>query len=267
MSIRSSVALIALAAFGALALASSVRLAAADLQPLHDSCSISRADQPGRIRLRTGTSKCGSEDQCGSNFSSESLSRFTGFTVDDLSRDGAHLTATLATEAGTFTCSGTVSGGTLSGNSVFTPDAAFVARMGQLGFHGFDSEKLMAYVFIGVDSAFAQRLQQTGVQGITIDNLIALRIFNVDPEYIHSLAALGYEQLDADKLIGLRVQKVDAEEVREFRALGYKPTADELIQIRIFDITPDFIKRMQARGFHDLTISKLVQIRIFKLAD
>jgi hypothetical protein len=68
-------------------------------------------------------------------------------------------------------------------------------------------------------------------------------------------------------LIALRVQGVDPAEVREIRALGYQPTLDELIQIRIFHITPEFIRRMRARDLKDLTIAKLVQIRIFNLAE
>jgi hypothetical protein len=98
-------------------------------------------------------------------------------------------------------------------------------------------------------------------------NLIALRIFHADADYVHSLNALGYPAPDAGKLITLRVHRVDAEEVKQIRALGYQPTLDELIQMRIFKITPDFIRRMQTRGFNDLTISKLVQIRIFNLAE
>jgi hypothetical protein len=39
------------------------------------------------------------------------------------------------------------------------------------------------------------------------------------------------------------------------------------VQIRIFKITPDFVHRMQERGFKNLTIAKLVQIRIFNLAE
>jgi hypothetical protein len=81
------------------------------------------------------------------------------------------------------------------------------------------------------------------------------------------LNALGYPTPDAGKLIALRVQHVDPEQVRQIRALGYEPTLDELIQMRIFKVTPDFIHRMQARGLGNLTISKLVQIRIFQLAD
>ena len=54
-------------------------------------------------------------------------------------------------------------------------------------------------------------------------------------------------------------------QVKQIRALGYEPTLDQLVEMRIFKVTPEFIERMRARGLNDLTISKLVQIRIFKL--
>jgi hypothetical protein len=38
-----------------------------------------------------------------------------------------------------------------------------------------------------------------------------------------------------------------------------------LIQIRIFHFSPDFVHRKPDRGFKDLTISRLVQIKIVKL--
>jgi len=97
------------------------------------------------------------------------------------------------------------------------------------------------------------------------DNLLAMRIFNVEPAYISSITALGYPMPDAEKLIAFRVHKVDPEEIRQIRALGYQPSFDDLIQIRIFHITPEFIHKMQDRGFKDLSLSKLVQIKIFKL--
>jgi hypothetical protein len=89
----------------------------------------------------------------------------------------------------------------------------------------------------------------------------------VDEAYIRGITALGYAMPSADMSIALRVQGVDPAEVREIRALGYQPTLDELIQIRIFHITPEFIRRMRARDLKDLTIAKLIQIRIFNLAD
>jgi hypothetical protein len=242
-------------------------LHAAQLAPLHENCRIGLSEEPAKLSLHVDRGNCQGDRHCGSSFSNESISRFTGVSQADLAREGARLTATLTAEAGTFTCTGTVHNQELSGDAAFTPDSAFVDRMAQLGFTGYDAEKLQAYAFVNVESAYARSLQQAGIRGITIDNLIALRIFNVDPAYAQSFTALGYNLPDADKLIAMRVQKVDAEEARQLRSLGYRPTLDELIQARIFHITPDFIHRMQDRGLKNLTIAKLVQIRIFKLAE
>jgi hypothetical protein len=252
------------AAMAAVLLASA-SVHAAPLAPVHSRCTIGVAEDGRRFRLEVRSEDCAESRHCGSNFSNDLLDRFSGITLADLGREGATLTATLAGEPGTFTCSGTVHDNELNGRGVFTPDEAFVDRMGRMGFSGYDSDKLMAYTFIGVDSKWAQSLQQTGVHGLTTDNLLALRIFKIDPDYIHSFVTLGYEMPDADKLIALKVQGVNGEEVRQIRSLGYQPTLDELIQIRIFKITPEFIRRMQERGLTNLTISKLVQIRIFKL--
>lgn len=247
--------------------ASTFALNAQSLGPLHAKCEIKRSQHAGQFDLRLGDFDCPAGHDCGSNFSSDSLNRLTGITLADLDREGAQLTASLSAEAGNFSCTGTVHDQKLSGDSLFTPDSAFVDRMAKLGFTGFNSEKLQAYAFVDVTSDYARSLQQSQIRGVNIDNLIALRIFKVDPAYAHSFVAMGYELPDADKLIGLKVQGVNEEEVRQIRALGYQPTLDELVQIRIFKITPDFIHRMQDRGFKNLTIAKLVQIRIFKLAD
>lgn len=235
------------------------------LEPLHARCYISADEDTGRFRVYLPSGDCEESRHCGSNFSNDALDRLTGITRADLGHEGANLTATLAAEAGTFTCSGTVHDDELAGRSVFTPDQGFVDRMGRMGFTGYSSEKLMAYAFMDVTSSWVQSMQQAGVQGMTVDNLLALRIFKVVPDYIHSLTSMGYEMPDADKLIALKVQGVNADEVRQIRNLGYQPTLDELIQIRIFHVTPEFIRRMQDRGFKNLSIAKLVQIRIFKL--
>lgn len=235
------------------------------LAPLRSRCYISADEDTGRLRIDLPNEDCAESRQCGNNFSSDSLDRLTGIPRADLRREGATLTATLAAEAGTFTCSGTVHDGELAGRSVFTPDQAFIDRMSRMGFTGYDSQKLMAYAFMDVTSRWVQSMQEAGVQGMTADNLLALRIFKADPDYIHSLTAMGYAMPDADKLIALKVQGVNTDEIRQIRSLGYQPTLDELIQIRIFHITPEFIRRMQDRGLKNLTLSKLVQIKIFKL--
>src|SRR3954466_14234607 len=105
---------------------------AASLAPLKAGCTIGASDEGGKFSVQIDKGDCSGERPCGSNFSNESLSRFTGITLADLGREGAKLTATLTAEAGTFTCSGTVRSGELEGNAVFTPDEGFIDRMGRM---------------------------------------------------------------------------------------------------------------------------------------
>jgi hypothetical protein len=238
-------------------------------EPLNRNCYLSPGEKSGTFRLQTddGDGDCHGHRDCGNNMSDLLASRFAGITMAEFANQGAHLTATLAAEAGTFTCTGTIQNSELNGTTAFAPNAAFVAQMGKMGFSGYDDQKLLAYTLFDVKTEWVQSLEQLGVRGMDSDNLIALRIFHVDPAFVNGLTALGYAVPDADKLVALSVQGVNADEVRQIRNLGYQPTVDQLIQIRIFKITPDFIQRMQARGLKNLTIDKLVQIRIFKLAD
>jgi hypothetical protein len=242
-------------------------LYADQLQPLHGNCSIAPSTQADRVEFRLEQGTCKDGGHCNTNNDEMPLSNFTGFTLADLKRDGARLDAALVAEAGKLTCSGTVHDLTLSGDFTFVPDQAFVARMQQMGLSDFDSEKLEAYTLFHIETAWIQSLQSAGVTDIDADNIIALRIFKVDAPFVKDMAGLGFAHLPAEKLIAFKIHGVNADEVKQYRAMGYQPTADELIQMRIFKITPEFIHHMQDRGLNNLTVAKLVQIRIFKLAD
>lgn len=239
------------------------------MQPLQGRCSIAPADMPDRVRLKLEQEACDDGARHCSQHESDDmpLGDFSGITADDFQREGAHIDAVIAAEAGKITCSGPVHDGMLSGDYRFVPDAAFLQRMGQMGFSGFTPELLEAYTLFHIESAWVQSLQSAGVTGMSTDKILALRIFKADASYVRNMAALGYANLPADKLIAFRVHGVNPDEIRQYRALGYQPDENELIQMRIFKVTPDFIQRMGARGFGKLTISKLVQIRIFNLAD
>src|ERR1700687_2670859 len=68
----------------------------------HTHCSIGPGDNPGKFSLRMDDGDCPDGQHCGSSFSNESFSRFTGISLSDLSREGEKLTATLAAEGGTL---------------------------------------------------------------------------------------------------------------------------------------------------------------------
>jgi hypothetical protein len=245
----------------------STLLRAANLMDtLHGDCVISSEDQTDRARLKLERGDC-KHDDCHDQNNDEPWSVITGFSMEDLRHEGAHAEAVISAEAGKLTCSGTVHDLRLFGDYTFVPDPSFVQRMNEAGFHGLDSEKLMVYTIFQIQMSWIKSLQQAGVTEMDADNVIALRIFRADASYVRELAGLGYAAPEAGKLIAFRVHGVDPAEIKQVRALGLNPSMDELIQMRIFKVTPDFIKRMQAKNLGDLTISKLVQIRIFKLAE
>jgi hypothetical protein len=237
------------------------------LDDLTGTFRIRAAGNAGGFELKLERGNCEGGGNCNNTQTNEPLDAFTGITLADLSREGAHLDAVLTAEAGTLRCSGSVHAAELAGSFTFEPNQAFVERMREVGITGIDPRKLEAYAIFRVTRDWVVSLQKAGVTDINADNLIALRIFKVDADYVHSLASLGYPAPPAGKLIALKVQGVDPSEVRQVEAMGYHPTLDELVQMRIFKVTPDFIERMRAKGFDNLTIAKLVQIRIFKLAD
>jgi hypothetical protein len=244
----------------------SVSLVYADniVSALPGSCRITASTKENEIEIRLQRT-CAESADCGEQTITQPIAAWSGITLADLNRVGSHIVAVLHAEAGTMTCNGTVRDQTLVGDYTFQPNQAFVARMGSLGITGLTAEKLQAYTLFRIDSAWVQSLQQEGITGINASNLIAMKIFNVEPAYVESLKSLGYSVPSAQKLIALRVHKVDPAEIRQIRALGYEPTLDQMVQMRIFKVTPEFIERMRSRGINNLTISKLVQIRIFKL--
>jgi hypothetical protein len=235
------------------------------LSSLKGTCAITVSTKANRFDLRLEHGACVDHNDCGENNTQEPLDAFAGFSIEDLRREGEHIDAVLTAEAGRLTCSGSIHDSKLTGEFLFEPNRAFVERMKQLGIKGLDSQKLEAYALFHVEASWLQALQQAGVIGIDANNLLALKIFKVEPGYVQSLTSLGYPNLPADKLVALSIQEVNTADIKEVRSMGYRPNVDELIQMRIFKVTPDFIRHMQAKGFNDLTISKLVQIRIFKL--
>jgi hypothetical protein len=48
---------------------------------------------------------------------------------------------------------------------------------------------------------------------------------------------------------------------REFEAAGFKLSIEELIMARAADMTPEFIAKVRAHGFKDLTFRKLVALK------
>jgi hypothetical protein len=81
------------------------------------------------------------------------------------------------------------------------------------------------------------------------------------------MSEAGYPELRAGKLTEMKAVGVTPEKAREAKALGFQPTEQELIQMSIFKVDRPFVERMRARGLTNLTLDKLIKVKIFKLED
>jgi hypothetical protein len=202
-----------------------------------------------------------------SNNSDIAWARWTGVSPEALKQDGAQLNGLMNGEAGDLRCSGTVHDGVLSGKYNFTPNPAFVQKMASMGFNEITPRKQEGFLMLDVTTLWVQQMKDAGVTEITTNKLMGLRALHVDQSYIRGMSEAGYPELRAGKLTEMKAVGVTPEKAREAKALGFQPTEQELIEMSIFKVDRPFVERMRARGLTDLTLAKLIKVKIFKLDD
>lgn len=96
------------------------------------------------------------------------------------------------------------------------------------------------------------------------ETLFTLTIFDVSTAFIRSMQAEGYRET-LDKYLEMRIFNITPEYIREMRSLGFKNIdADELVATRIHKVTPEYIREMRAAGW-DFTLEEYQSNRIFNV--
>jgi hypothetical protein len=247
-------------AFALLLLGSSTGFA----QALSGLCMLSSAhgaNQANKVQLMLARVDCdeGSDGCSDTNNSTTEWSRWTGVSAGTLQGENTTLTARMSSDSGELTCHGNVHDGVLSGRYQFTPSEAFVKQMASLGFDGITPRKQLGFLMLDITTAWVKEMKGLGVTELSTDKL------HVTPEYVRAMSAAGYPELRAGKLTEMKAVGVTPEKVQEAKSLGFTPTEHDLVQMSIFHIDRPFVERMRARGLNDLTMEKLIKIKIFKL--
>jgi beta-lactamase regulating signal transducer with metallopeptidase domain len=81
------------------------------------------------------------------------------------------------------------------------------------------------------------------------------------PSYIDGMASVGLNDLTIDQLIALKTQDVTPAYVRGLQAQGLHPTVDNLISMKIQDVTPEYVKDLHAEGLNP-DQNQLIGLRI-----
>lgn len=79
--------------------------------------------------------------------------------------------------------------------------------------------------------------------------------------YIDGLKAAGLTDLTADQLIALKIQQVTPEYVREIQAQGLHPDVEKLIAMRVQGISPEYIRELHADGLNP-DLDQLIALKI-----
>ena len=182
--------------------------------------------------------------------------------LDLATRERHDVEFSIARDAGRFECDGFIKEGTGAGVFHFTPNAGYAKEMAALGFNGIDDDKQFAMAVHDVSVEYAKEMKARNLHRLDTDKLLAFRIFRITDHFIREMRAEGLAANDADQLIAFKVHGVTPAMVHATKAAGLTPTEDQLIAMRIHGVTPEFIAGLKSRGMKDLTIDKLVNLRI-----
>lgn len=88
------------------------------------------------------------------------------------------------------------------------------------------------------------------------DQLFAYAMHDVSVAFIKSMIAEGY-RVTLDDYLTMRIFDITPEYIREMRSLGFKDIShDELVSSKIHRVTPQFVREMRAAGW-DLSLDEL----------
>jgi beta-lactamase regulating signal transducer with metallopeptidase domain len=146
-----------------------------------------------------------------------------------------------------------------------TPE--YARGMSSLGFGKLSADELLAAKVQGVTPEYIASLKQNGLDVKSVEDAISYRIFSVTPEYIAQMKAAGFGDLSSQKLLSMRVQGVTPEYARSIKQQFPGATADDVVKTRIFKIDADFIASAKRHGFTDLSMDKLMKLRISGILD
>jgi beta-lactamase regulating signal transducer with metallopeptidase domain len=146
-----------------------------------------------------------------------------------------------------------------------TPE--YARAMGQLGFGKLSADDLIACKIQGVTADYIAELKKRGLDVQSVHDAISYRIFEVSPEFVAGMKAAGFSGLTPKQLLAMRVQGITPEYAQSITKQFPGATSEDVIKTRIFNIDAAFIALAKRHGFNDLTLEKLVKLRISGVLD
>lgn len=146
-----------------------------------------------------------------------------------------------------------------------TPE--YARAMAQVGFGKLSADDLIACKIQGVSADYIAELKKKGLDVQSVHDAISYRIFAVTPEFVAGMKAAGFSGLTSKQLLAMRVQGVTPEYAQSITKQFPGASSEDVIKTRIFNIDAGFIASAKRHGFTDLSLDKLVRLRISGVLD
>ena len=135
------------------------------------------------------------------------------------------------------------------------------------GFGKPSADDLIACKMQQITPEYIAQLKQQGLEVNSLQDAISYHMFQVTPEFVAGMKAAGFNGLTAKQLLAMRVQGITPDYAREIKKRFPSATGEDVIKTRIFRIDSAFIADAEKHGFKNLSLDKLVQLRISGLFD
>ena len=81
--------------------------------------------------------------------------------------------------------------------------------------------------------------------------------------FLAGLDSAGYRNLTVDQLIELKEYGVTPDYIRALQSAGYHPSVQELISLKQYGVSPDYIEDLRKNGLNNLDIKQLIKFKMY----
>jgi hypothetical protein len=146
--------------------------------------------------------------------------------------------------------------------AIFKIDTNAIREFTRLGYPNLSLRELVNFRVGNVNAAFVNGMRELGYTDISAHKLANLAILGVTPAYVRELRAAGLTDLTPRDAEQLRIGNITATKIDAYKKLGYSLSPHELSEFGIFGVTPDYIRKIEAKGYKAIPVDKLIKLRM-----